>query len=209
MGRLNKVIKYNKVPSTFARIQMVILFSHPSPLFFQPLKNLLRRQQGRAILCSHSFFLIYKCKSNSFHYEIMAPAWLVEVKCLGPGHTACKPSLDSRSPQLFSSCFSTFPSAPQALTISSGSQRKAQTSLVIADECGCPKGSPSSPIEDSLALCFSQQPPFPGPFSGAHGQHVSHLLLTCIDQRVGRGLPGESTLCLSLGLHFPISTKKE
>lgn len=154
------MIKCNKVPSTFTRIQMVILFSHPSSLFFQPLKNHLRRQQVRTILCLHSFFffLIYRCKSNPFHYEIMAPTWLVEVKCLGPGHTACKPSLDPRSPRLFSSYFSTF-SSPQALAVPSGSHGKAQIFLVIADECGCPKGSPFGPIEAS-----ANSLPFLGPF---------------------------------------------
>lgn len=93
---------------------------------------------------------------------------------LGPGHTACKPSLDPRSLQLFSSCLSTSPSAPQALAVPSGSQEKAETSLVTAGECGCPEGSPPALQRTPGSLLtlhgLSQQPGLPGLFPGASGQ---------------------------------------
>lgn len=109
------------------------------------------------------------------------------------------------SPQLFFSCPSSFPSVPEPLAVPSGSWGRAETSL-RAEEYDCPKGPPSSPIEDSLGPLL--QPAFPESFSGAWGQHVSDLLPAYTDHTVGRELLGR-VLCASLDLCFPISTKKE
>lgn len=107
---------------------------------------------------------------------------------------------------------------------------KRGDSLVRAEECGCPRVPPSSPAEDSLALCSASSAsanslPSSGPFLGpgarklranepglpsllghallgASGQCVNGLLPTCTDHPVGRGPPGEGTLCLS-GPPFP------
>ena len=141
------------------------------------------------------------------------PSWLVGVKLLGPGHTACKTHLDPTA--FFSCCLSAYCSASQALTVPSGSQGKAETSLVRAEERGCPEGTPSSRAEDTGSLLsrpgLSRQSGLPGPFLGpparrtranepglpslpgyallgAHGQSLSGSLPACSNCTVGRGL---------------------
>ena len=84
---------------------------------------------------------------------------------------------------------------------------KSWTSLVRSKECDCFEGPPPSSIEDCLALCLSQQPSLPGSFSGTCGQHVSDLLPAYTDHTVGRGPPGEGTMCLS-GPLFPSLCKE-
>lgn len=126
----------------------------------------------------------------------MAPGWW-----LGLGHTACKPSLGFKSPLTFLAVFS-FLLCSWTSGCLQCSRGKAETSVVRAEECDCPKSPPFSPIEDSMAICLSQQPPLPGSFSGTCDQHVSDLFRAYSDHTVARGLPGWGTLCLS-GPLFP------
>lgn len=104
----------------------------------------------------------------------MARNRLVEVKWLGMGHTACKPTLDPRSPQLFSSPASTFPLLLKLwLSPAAHGKKRRPLWLELGNEAVL-RVPPFNHTEDSLVLhsavsALDNILALPGPFPGACG----------------------------------------